>query len=65
MSWGLTSQRRIMFLAASMEMVMTSSSGEGTDLESISRFLLICSPSVPHTLPISCGVILYRGRYAP
>ena len=57
-SLGLTLQRLIMFLAASTDMVIVSSSGAGTDLQLIIRPLLMDLPSTPHTFPISSGVIL-------
>ncbi len=65
MSLGLVEVRRIMLRAASTEMVMTSSSGPGTDLLNIMRPLLMASPSLPHTLPISGGTMRKRGMYAP
>jgi hypothetical protein len=61
MSQGSIDTRFIMFLAASTDIVIVSSSGEGTDLLKMSKPLLIISPSVPQTLPISWGVILYFG----
>ena len=54
-----------MYLAASVEIVTVSSSGEGTDFWLIIRPFPMEAPSVPHILPISSGFILYLGTYAP
>ena len=66
MSAGFTSgTRSSMSLAAVVAMVTVSSSGEGTDFWKIIRPFPMAAPSAPHTLPISSGLILYLGTYAP
>ena len=51
--------------AASTEIVMTSSSGPGTDFARMFRFRPIAFPSAPHTAPMTSGAIRKRGMYAP
>ena len=66
MSFGSTSgTRAIMNLAASVAMVTTSSSGDGTDFWLMNRPFPIDFPSTPQIFPISSGLILYLGTYAP
>ena len=62
MSSGFTSGTlAIMPLAASVAMVTTSSSGDGTDFWFMNSPLPIALPFTPHTLPISSGVMRYLG----
>ncbi len=61
MSFGWMSARLMAFRAASTEIVMTSSSGEGTLLLWMFSPRPMAAPSTPHTFPMTSGVILQRG----